>query len=131
MYTFNVLVFTGRVDKTVIDALLKTATQKIEKDGILATRLCSHTKDADVINETKLKELPGKSRVFEAQDSVPGVSKQFEQQTAVPTKLELKVGAQVTEFFLQNVRKWEFFNCNDSFIDDESLYDSLFVIKNW
>lgn len=105
MYTFNVLVFTGRVDKTVIDALLKTATQKIEKDGILATRLCSHTKDADVINETKLKELPGKSRVFEAQDSVPGVSKQFEQQTAVPTKLELKVGAQVTEFFLQNVRK--------------------------
>lgn len=74
---------------------MKTATQQIEKDGILATRLCSHTKDADVINETKLKDLPGAGVIFEAQDSIPGSSKQFEQQTSVPTTLELKVGAQV------------------------------------
>lgn len=83
------------MDESVTETLLKTATQNIEKDGILATRLCSHTKDADIINETKLKELSGESRNFEAQDSVPGSSKQFEQQTSVPTKLELKVGAQV------------------------------------
>lgn len=78
------------------DVLLKTSTQTIEKDGILATRLCSHTKDADIINETKLKELSGESRFFEAQDSIIGSSIQFEQQTSVATKLELKVGAQVT-----------------------------------
>lgn len=84
------------MDQTVTDGLLKTSTQKIEKDGILATRLCSHTKDADVINETKLKELKGESVLFEAQDSVPGTARQFEQQTSLPTKLELKVGAQVS-----------------------------------
>lgn len=85
------------MDQTVTDALLKTSTQTIERDGILATRLCSHTKDADIINETKLKELSGERRMFEAQDSVPGVSKQFEQQTSLPTKLELKIGAQVND----------------------------------
>lgn len=84
------------MDQTVTEALLKTASQTIERDGILATRLCSHTKDADVINDTKLKELSGASQVFEAQDSLPGSSKQFEQQTSVPTKLELKIGSQVS-----------------------------------
>lgn len=84
---------------------MKTAKQIIEKDGIMATRLCSHTKDADIINETKLKELSSQSKIFEAQDSSLGISKQLEQQTSLPTKLELKIGAQVSiVYFLYNNR---------------------------
>ncbi|KAG5876122.1 hypothetical protein JTB14_036162 [Gonioctena quinquepunctata] len=91
----------GRVDEIVTKTLEKTALQKIESDGILATRLCSHTNDADIINESKLKALPGESKVFECQDSVPGSTKQIDQQTSVPNRLELKIGAQV--MLLKNI----------------------------
>lgn len=80
---------------------MATASQKIERDGILATRLCSHTKDADIINESKLQALTGECQVYEAQDSVAGSSKQMEQQTSMPTRLELRVGAQV--MLLKNI----------------------------
>lgn len=53
----------GKADENVINSLTATAKQKIEKDGILATRLCSHTKDADIINESKLQALEGIDRV--------------------------------------------------------------------
>nr|CAI5850636.1 unnamed protein product [Callosobruchus analis] len=84
----------GRVDQEVNDALSATSKQAIERDGILATRLCSHTKDADIINESKLKALPGDSILFQAQDSVPGTTSMLDQQTPVSSKLVLKVGAQ-------------------------------------
>ncbi|XP_060522866.1 ATP-dependent DNA helicase PIF1 [Cylas formicarius] len=92
---------TGKVDQDVTDTLLSTAKQKIEKDGILATRLCTHTKDADIINESKLKALDAQAKTYEAQDSVPGTTKQLDQQTSVPSRLELKVGAQV--MLLKNI----------------------------
>nr|CAH7752689.1 unnamed protein product [Callosobruchus chinensis] len=91
----------GRVDQEVNDALTTTSKQAIERDGILATRLCSHTKDADIINESKLKALPGDSILFEAQDSVPGTTSMLDQQTPVSSKLVLKVGAQV--MLLKNI----------------------------
>lgn len=91
----------GSVDKSVTDALAATSSQKIERDGILATRLCSHTKDADLINESKLAALEGASKVYEAQDSVPGATKTLDMQTSVPSKLELKIGAQV--MLLKNI----------------------------
>ncbi|CAH1964924.1 unnamed protein product [Acanthoscelides obtectus] len=80
---------------------MSTSKQTIERDGILATRLCSHTKDADIINESKLKALPGHCILFEAQDSVPGTTNMLDQQTPVSSKLELKVGAQV--MLLKNI----------------------------
>ncbi|KAJ8956730.1 hypothetical protein NQ318_014086 [Aromia moschata] len=92
---------TGVVDKEVTNALTATSKQKIERGDILATRLCSHTKDADITNEMKLKALPGESQVFEAQDSVPGTTAQLNQQTTFPSRLELKVGAQV--MLLKNI----------------------------
>lgn len=111
---------------------MKTSTQTIEKDGILATRLCSHTKDADVINETKLKELPGESRFFQAQDSQLGSSMQFEQQTSVPSKLELKIGAQVRyNIFVKEYSKYEniiftqmhtFYICMESILEKPLNY---------
>lgn len=95
MFKFNVIIISGKVDEDVINILSATSKQKIEGDGILATRLCSHTADADIINESKLKALEGTSKMFEAQDSIPGTTKQLNQQTPVPDKLELKIGAQV------------------------------------
>ncbi|KAL1494333.1 hypothetical protein ABEB36_009948 [Hypothenemus hampei] len=91
----------GKVDEDVTNTLKETAKQNIEGDGILATRLCSHTKDADIINETKLKALEGQSKIFEAEDLIPGTTKQLDNQTPVPGRLELKIGAQV--MLLKNV----------------------------
>nr|CAD7267357.1 unnamed protein product [Timema shepardi] len=85
----------GRVTPEISKTLLDTSTHKIESAGILATRLCSHTKDANLINDNKLEKLPGASKVFTAVDSDPYASKQLDQQTPVSAQLELKVGAQV------------------------------------
>lgn len=49
----------GEITDEISDALMATAKQKIETDGILATRLCSHTQDANIINESKLNALSG------------------------------------------------------------------------
>ncbi|XP_066257845.1 ATP-dependent DNA helicase PIF1 [Euwallacea similis] len=91
----------GKVDEDVVNALAATSKQKIEIDGILATRLCSHTKDADIINVSKLRALTGEAKVFESEDSVIGTSKILDNQTPVPGRLELKVGAQV--MLLKNI----------------------------
>lgn len=91
----------GRVSQEIVDKLNATSKQKIEGNGILATRLCSHTADVNIINESKLSELAGESKVFEAQDSDKFLSKQLDAQTPVPSRLVLKVGAQV--MLLKNI----------------------------
>lgn len=91
----------GHVNDEVTKRLLDTSKQKIETGGILATQLCSHTNDAAIINETKLKKLDGETRVFDAQDSDKSASKQLDGQVPAPAKLELKIGAQV--MLLKNI----------------------------
>lgn len=91
----------GRVTAEITETLQATAMQRIEKDGILATRLCSHVREADDINETQLDKLPGHAKVFVAQDSEESMTSALDQQTPVPHKLTLKVGAQV--MLLKNV----------------------------
>lgn len=49
----------GEITDEISNALMATSKQKIETDGILATRLCSHTQDANIINESKLNALSG------------------------------------------------------------------------
>ncbi|XP_046990890.1 ATP-dependent DNA helicase PIF1 isoform X2 [Schistocerca americana] len=49
----------GRITPEISDKLISTSKHKIEVEGILATRLCSHMQDADLINRTKMAELPG------------------------------------------------------------------------
>lgn len=90
----------GRVTKEISDKLLDTARQKIESDGILATRLCSHTNDSKMINDSKLKDLEGEPKVFSSQDS-DNATKVLDMQTIAPSKLVLKIGAQV--MLLKNV----------------------------
>ncbi|XP_028177168.1 ATP-dependent DNA helicase PIF1 [Ostrinia furnacalis] len=90
----------GRVTKEISDRLLGTARQKIESDGILATILCSHTNDSKTINDTKLKDLHGETKEFISQDS-DNATKVLDMQTIAPSKLVLKVGAQV--MLLKNI----------------------------
>ncbi|XP_026321289.1 ATP-dependent DNA helicase PIF1 [Hyposmocoma kahamanoa] len=90
----------GRVTKEISDRLTLTAKQKIEGDGILATRLCSHTNDSKLINESKLRNLDGEEKVFSSQDS-DNAAKTLDMQTIAPAKLVLKIGAQV--MLLKNV----------------------------
>lgn len=90
----------GRVTKEISERLLKTATQKIESDGILATILCSHTNDSNMINSTKLQNLRGEEKVFMSQDS-ENATKLLDMQTVAPSKLIVKTGAQV--MLLKNI----------------------------
>ncbi|CAH2093009.1 unnamed protein product [Euphydryas editha] len=90
----------GRVTKDISDRLIKTASQKIESDGILATRLCSHTNDSKMINYSKLRDLEGEEKLFSSQDSDNATSL-LDMQTIAPSKLLLKVGAQV--MLLKNI----------------------------
>lgn len=85
----------GRVTEEVTARLMQSAYHKIERDGILATRLCTHKDDVELTNENKLKQLPGAVRVFEALDSDPSLVKTIDAQCPVSRLLQLKVGAQV------------------------------------
>ncbi|XP_069699947.1 ATP-dependent DNA helicase PIF1 [Periplaneta americana] len=85
----------GRVTPEITSQLLATKIHSVEAAGILATRLCSHMQDADLINTSKLNQLTGDSKKFEAVDSDPYSTKTLDQMTPVPSSLVLKVGAQV------------------------------------
>lgn len=91
----------GHVTDEISKRLMATSRQKIEKNGILATQLCSHTNDSNLINESKLANLTGEERVFEAQDSESGYSKQLDSMVMAPGRLKLKIGAQV--MLLKNI----------------------------
>lgn len=91
----------GRVTDEIVKTLGATSSQQIEKDGILATRLCSHIKDANIINESKLEQLEGETKTFMAEDSDVYMTKTLDQQLPVPNKLDLKIGAQV--MLLKNI----------------------------
>ncbi|XP_068217056.1 ATP-dependent DNA helicase PIF1 [Palaemon carinicauda] len=85
----------GRCTEDMVDRLKLTETNVVEKDGIKATRLCTHREDVNHINNEHLNKLTGKAEVFQSIDSDPGLSKMLDTQTPVVSKLILKVGAQV------------------------------------
>ncbi|KAJ6633004.1 ATP-dependent DNA helicase PIF1 [Pseudolycoriella hygida] len=91
----------GLVNEDITKRLLATSIQQIESNGILATQLCSHTNDANSINESCLQKLEAASKVFHAEDSDIGSVKQLDSQVPAPGRLELKIGAQV--MLLKNV----------------------------
>ncbi len=75
--------------------LRATCNNRIEDDHILATRLCTHTEDANMINREELASLPGDAKLFSATDSHPALTPHLDQHTPVESRLTLKVGAQV------------------------------------
>ncbi|XP_031624405.1 ATP-dependent DNA helicase PIF1 [Contarinia nasturtii] len=91
----------GHVNDDIAKRLIQTSKQKIEVNGILATQLCSHTNDSNLINESKLANLKTEQRVFEAQDSDSVYTKQLDSQVMAPSRLTLKIGAQV--MLLKNI----------------------------
>ncbi|XP_011703537.1 PREDICTED: ATP-dependent DNA helicase PIF1 [Wasmannia auropunctata] len=91
----------GRVTDDIVGVLKETAKQRIESNGVLATRLCSHVKEADEINEFQLNELKGESKAYTALDSDSSMTNMLDQQLPIPGKLILKVGAQV--MLLKNI----------------------------
>ena len=48
-----------RITEEITAKLMESAYHKIERDGILATRLCTHKDDVELTNENKLQQLPG------------------------------------------------------------------------
>ncbi|KAM4552500.1 ATP-dependent DNA helicase PIF1 isoform 2-T2 [Odontesthes bonariensis] len=85
----------GRVTEEVTAKLMKSAYHQIEKDDILATRLCTHKDDVELTNKNKLQQLPGSVHVFEALDSDPELGKTIDAHSPVSSQIQLKVGAQV------------------------------------
>ncbi|KAM9379060.1 ATP-dependent DNA helicase PIF1 [Phaethornis superciliosus] len=85
----------GRCTEEVTRLLMQTATNRSERDGILATRLCTHKDDVEITNEKRLQELQGEVHTFEALDSDPMLVKLIDAQCPVGGRVELKLGAQV------------------------------------
>ncbi|XP_074859075.1 ATP-dependent DNA helicase PIF1 [Carettochelys insculpta] len=85
----------GRCTEDVTRQLMQTATNRVERDGILATRLCTHKDDVELTNERRLQQLPGEMRSYEAVDSDPMEVKAIDAQCPVGHCIQLKPGAQV------------------------------------
>ncbi|XP_078455718.1 ATP-dependent DNA helicase PIF1 [Lampetra planeri] len=89
------MVRTGRCTDEVTRCLVATKNNAIEKDGILATRLCTHRDDVQLINTCQLAKLPGETRMFDALDSDPSQAKALDAMCPVEASLQLRKGAQV------------------------------------
>ncbi|XP_026709707.1 ATP-dependent DNA helicase PIF1 [Athene cunicularia] len=85
----------GRCTEEVTRQLMQTAANRSERDGILATRLCTHKDDVEITNERCLQQLSGEVHTFEALDSDPMLVKLIDAQCPVGGRVELKLGAQV------------------------------------
>ncbi|XP_032336847.1 ATP-dependent DNA helicase PIF1 isoform X2 [Camelus ferus] len=85
----------GRCSDEVTRQLRATAAHKVGRDGIVATRLCTHQDDVALTNEKRLQELPGEIHSFEAMDSDPEQARTLDAQCPVSQLLQLKLGAQV------------------------------------
>ncbi|XP_067892471.1 ATP-dependent DNA helicase PIF1 [Heterodontus francisci] len=85
----------GRCPEEVAVQLINTANQKIDQDGILATRLCTHKDDVELTNKQRLQQLTGELHTYEAVDSDPMFVQILNTQCPVGQTLQLKKGAQV------------------------------------
>ncbi|XP_050535314.1 ATP-dependent DNA helicase PIF1 [Daktulosphaira vitifoliae] len=89
----------GKISPDTASILKSTATNSLEQNGIVPTRLCCRTLDAQMINKKKLTDLPGVESKFESFDS--GSSKILDDLTPVEKTIILKPGAQV--MLLKNI----------------------------
>ncbi|CAG5135099.1 unnamed protein product [Candidula unifasciata] len=79
-----------------VSAVLQETTSKcIQRDGVLATKLCTHKVDVEAINTSKLREINGDSRMFASSDTDEAYAKMLNTLCPVPQYLDLKIGAQV------------------------------------
>ncbi|XP_072768974.1 ATP-dependent DNA helicase PIF1 isoform X1 [Nerophis lumbriciformis] len=85
----------GRATEEVTSRLMESAYRQVDRDGIVATRLCTHKDDVELTNDNKLQQLAGTARLFEAVDSDPALVRTIDAHSPVSRLLHLKVGAQV------------------------------------
>ena len=88
-------VYCYRCPPAVTSQLQKTAANVIERDGIHATKLFTHTSDVEATNVLKLSELPGEQHDYDANDSDPSMKEHIDNVCPAVKCLGLKVGAQV------------------------------------
>ena len=79
----------------MVQLLKNTEKNQIEREGIKATRLYTHTEDVATTNQRELAALPGETRRFMASDSNQSLTEQLNNLCPVPDCVELKKGAQV------------------------------------
>lgn len=91
--------FIFRIEPDTAIKLKSTSFNSLEQNGIVPTRLCCRTADAQMINQKELFKLPGKEYKFEAFDSGP--HKTLDDLTPVAKTIILKPGAQV--MLLKNI----------------------------
>ncbi len=89
----------GRCPPAVAELLRSTATNQIERGGIRATQLYTHTEDVESKNVRALESLREESKTFSAVDSDPQLSKMVDNLCTAGSLIELKVGAQVVTSF--------------------------------
>ncbi|KAK2541410.1 hypothetical protein Q9966_003974 [Columba livia] len=97
----------GGCTEEVTRLLMQTATNRSERDGILATRLRTHKDDVEITNEALATAIrasqKGEVHAFGALDSDPMLVKLIDAQCPVGGRVELKLGAQVIK-----MEKWVF-----------------------
>jgi ATP-dependent DNA helicase PIF1 len=86
----------GRCPDSIVNLLQNTESQSIERNGIRATKLYTHSADVDSTNEREMNALVGESKTFKAIDDQPNHTEQINTLCPVPSSLELKIGAQVS-----------------------------------
>ncbi len=85
----------GRCPPAIAELLRSTATNQIERGGIRATQLYTHTEDVASRNQRALESLREELKLFTAVDSDPQLSKMVDNLCPVGSQIQLKVGAQV------------------------------------
>lgn len=75
--------------------VLKSTKSNVAREGIVPTKLCTHTEDVTLINKRELEKCEGEERRFVAIDSDTGLSKFIENISPVEGVVRLRIGAQV------------------------------------
>jgi len=75
--------------------VLKGTKANVSREGIVPTKLCTHTEDVNMINKRELERCEGEEKRFIAIDSDPQLSKFIENSTPVEGVVRLRIGAQV------------------------------------
>ena len=91
----------GKCSAEDAEVLKATRDNKVAQNGIVPTKLCTHTDDVNIINTRELEKCSGETKRFVASDSDSKLQKFLDNQTPVDPVITLKVGAQV--MLLKNI----------------------------
>ena len=85
----------GKCTAKTVAVLKKTQSHNLIANGIIPTKLCTHTEDVRQINQSELGKLSGKPVSFNAQDSSEHFTPILDKLLPETKLLTLKIGCQV------------------------------------